>query len=102
MLGAAVEPHRTVAMAFLKVGLAVAPGLARAGAVSVAEIGIPIELATAHGVRLAVLEAADLASGLPRPGALDHKNRRGHVLVVAGGPGKRGAARLFSIASPEL
>jgi len=99
VLGAAVEPHRTVTMAFLKVGLAVAPGLARAGRVSVAEIGIPRELATAHGVTLAVLESEDILGALPRPGQLDHKNRRGHALVVAGGPGKRGAARLSSMAA---
>ena len=99
VLGAAVEPHRTVTMAFLKVGITVAPGLARAGRVSVAEIGIPTELAAAHGVTLAVLEAADAAGGLPRSGLLDHKNRRGHALVVAGGTGKRGAARLASMAA---
>ncbi|HWM88135.1 MAG TPA: NAD(P)H-hydrate dehydratase, partial [Kofleriaceae bacterium] len=99
VLGAAVEPHRTVTMAFLKVGLAVAPGLARAGRVSVAEIGIPAELAAAHGVRLAVLEEADVTGALPRSGLLDHKNRRGHALVVAGSPGKRGAARLASMAA---
>ena len=99
VLGAAVEPHRTVTMAFLKVGIAVAPGLARAGRVTVAEIGIPIELATAHGVTLAVLEWSDAAAALPRAGLLDHKNRRGHALVVAGGAGKRGAARLSSMAA---
>ncbi len=99
VLGAAVEPHRTVTMAFLKVGLAVAPGLARAGRVSVAEIGIPLELAMSHGVRLAVVEAADLAGSTPRSGLLDHKNRRGHALVVAGGPGKRGAARMAALAA---
>ncbi len=73
--------------------------MARAGRVTVAEIGIPTELATAHGVTLAVLEAADAAGGLPRAGLLDHKNRRGHALVVAGGAGKRGAARLSSMAA---
>jgi len=30
---------------------------------------------------------------------LDHKNRRGHVLAVAGSPGKRGAGRLLAWAS---
>jgi hydroxyethylthiazole kinase-like uncharacterized protein yjeF len=98
-LGAAVRAHRTVTMAFLKLGLAVAPGMARAGAVTVAEIGIPVELAPAHGIRVAVLEASDLAGTLRRPQPLDHKNRRGHVLVVAGSPGKRGAARLTAWAA---
>ncbi len=98
-LGAAVQAHRTVTMAFLKLGIAVAPGLARAGRVTVAEIGIPVELAPAHGIRVAVLEASDLIGSLRPPQLLDHKNRRGHVLVVAGSPGKRGAARLTSWAA---
>jgi NAD(P)H-hydrate epimerase len=99
VLGAAVAAHRTVAMAFLKVGLAVAPGLSRSGRVDVAEIGIPADLAPAHGVGLARLEAIDVIGALPRASALDHKNRRGHALVVAGSPGKRGAARLSSMAA---
>lgn len=98
-LGSAVRAHRTVTMAFLKVGIAVAPGMACAGRVAVAEIGIPVELAQAHGIRLAVLEASDLAGSLRRPQLLDHKNRRGHVLVVAGSPGKRGAGRLSAWAA---
>lgn len=98
-LGVAVQARRTVTMAFLKLGIAVAPGLARAGRVTVAEIGIPVELAQAHGIRVAVLEARDVEAVLRRPDLLDHKNRRGHVLVVAGSPGKRGAARLTSWAA---
>ena len=98
-LGVSARADRTVTMAFLKVGIAVAPGLARAGRVEVAEIGIPVELAQAHGIRLAALEAGDLRAWLRRPDLLDHKNRRGHVLVVAGSPGKRGAARLTSWAA---
>jgi NAD(P)H-hydrate epimerase len=99
VLGAAVSPRRTVTMAFLKIGLAVSPGLARAGRVTVAEIGIPRQLAAAQGVSVAVLERDDVVAQLPRSALLDHKNRRGHALVVAGGPGKRGAARLSSMAA---
>ena len=98
-LGCAVRADRTVTMAFRKVGLAVSPGLARAGRVSVAEIGIPRDLAAAHGVQLALLEPADAAGWLRRPDPLDHKGRRGHVLVVAGSPGKRGAGRLSAMAA---
>jgi NAD(P)H-hydrate epimerase len=98
-LGVAVRPHCTVTMGFLKVGLAVAPGYAAAGAVTVAEIGIPRALAPARGVRLALLERGDVAGLLPVPHPLDHKTRRGHALLVAGSPGKRGAARLAALAA---
>jgi ADP-dependent NAD(P)H-hydrate dehydratase / NAD(P)H-hydrate epimerase len=98
-LGVAVDAHCTVTMAFLKVGLAVSPGFGRAGDVRVAEIGIPVRLAGERGVRAWLVEAADMAPLVPRPSLTEHKNRRGHVLAVAGSPGKRGAARLVSWAA---
>jgi NAD(P)H-hydrate epimerase len=99
VLGVAVAPHITVTMAFLKVGLATAPGFARAGEVQIASIGIPRRLAQVHGITLAMLQADDVAGDLPRPELLDHKNRRGHVVAVAGSPGKRGAGRLTAWAA---
>jgi hydroxyethylthiazole kinase-like uncharacterized protein yjeF len=93
-LGISVQADTTVTMAFLKVGLAVAPGFASCGVVNIAEIGIPRHLAGEAGIKLAMLEDGDLLGLLPALAALDHKNRRGHTLVVAGSPGKRGAARL--------
>ncbi len=94
VLGAAVQADRTVTMAFFKVGIASAPGFARAGQVRVAAIGIPRQLAQVQGVHAGLLEPADVRAWLPRPEPLDHKGRRGHCLVVAGSPGKRGAARM--------
>lgn len=94
VLGVAVAADVTVTMAFLKAGLASAPGFARAGRVQVAEIGIPVRLAEKRGVCTVLTEACDLGALIPAPGPLEHKSRRGHLLVVAGSPGKRGAARL--------
>jgi NAD(P)H-hydrate epimerase len=96
VLGIAVNATCTVTMAFLKVGLATAPGFARCGQLHVAEIGIPDALAEKHGIRTALIEPSDLAPLMPVTDALAHKNRRGHVLAVAGSPGKRGAARLVA------
>jgi NAD(P)H-hydrate epimerase len=96
-LGSAIEPSQTVTMAFLKVGLAVAPGYARAGTVSVAEIGIPRSLA--KDVRLGLLEEEDARAMLRPISVLAHKGSRGHVLLFAGSPGKRGAARLCAMAA---
>src|SRR5690606_4104090 len=41
----------------------------------------------------------DVAGWLPRAGALDHKGRRGHTLVIGGMPGMRGAGRLCANAA---
>jgi len=99
VLGVAVEPALTVTFAFAKPGLVSAPGYARCGEVVVAEIGIPAELARAHGVQLAMLDDADARRYLRPRSQLDHKGARGHVLLIAGSPGKRGAGRLAARSS---
>jgi len=98
-LGVAVDADCTVTMAFLKVGLVVSPGFAKCGEVHVAEIGIPRSLAQAHGIRLGLLDDRDMAPLLQPLPPLAHKTSRGHVLLVAGSPGKRGAARLAAWAA---
>jgi NAD(P)H-hydrate epimerase len=97
-LGVCVHAQRTVTMAALKIALAGAPGFAACGEVTVAEIGIPAEMiAAAAGASLVV--PADLATWLRRPTPLDHENTRGHVLVVGGSPGLRGAGRMAALAA---
>lgn len=99
VLGIAVVAHRTVTLAFHKIGTAVSPGFARCGHTIVAEIGIPRQLAQAHGVSTALLERDDVAPFLTGLSDIDHKGTRGHALLVAGSPGKRGAARLAAWAA---
>ncbi|MEJ7601338.1 MAG: NAD(P)H-hydrate dehydratase [Kofleriaceae bacterium] len=93
-LGVAVDAQRTVTMAALKIALVSAPGFASCGELEVVDIGIPPALLAASSPRAALIEAEDVARVLPRARALDHKGTRGHVLVVGGGPGMRGAGRL--------
>lgn len=102
VMGVAVRADHTVTIGFLKVALVGAPGFAHCGQVTVADIGIPRELAQARGVRAAASEHADVAALLPVIEPLAHKGRRGHLLVVAGSPGKRGAARLTSWAGLRI
>jgi NAD(P)H-hydrate epimerase len=99
VLGVAVTADVTVTMGALKVGLASAPGFVHAGEVRVAEIGIPRALIVAQGARAGLIDEGDARAMAPRPGPLDHKGTRGHVLVVGGSPGRRGAARLAASAA---
>jgi NAD(P)H-hydrate epimerase len=99
VLGTTVSAACTVTMAFLKVGLVSSPGYVHCGKVHVAEIGIPRKLAVEAGVSTFLLESDDVAAMVPPLGAEDHKNRRGHLLAIAGSPGKRGAGRLVSWAA---
>jgi len=99
VLGTAVIAARTITMSALKIALVSAPGFARAGEVEVVDIGIPATLIAATPSSASVVEATDVARWLPHPQALDHKGRRGHVLVVGGSPGMRGAGRLAASAA---
>lgn len=94
VLGICVEADTTVTMGALKVGIASAPGFAHCGAVDVADIGIPSGVLATQAVRAGIVERSDVLSWLPRPTLLDHKGRRGHVVVIGGMPGMRGAGRL--------
>jgi ADP-dependent NAD(P)H-hydrate dehydratase / NAD(P)H-hydrate epimerase len=98
-LGVAVDAHATVTMAALKIALVSSPGFARCGDVTIAEIGIPPALIAASTPHVGLVERADIERGLPRARPLDHKGRRGHVLVVGGKPEMRGAGRLAAMAA---
>ena len=76
------------------------PGCARVGALHIAAIGSPAALYEAdESVFLSLSEACDFAALLaPRdPGG--HKGSYGHALVIAGSPGKTGAAALCGFAA---
>ncbi len=95
-LGIAVAAEHTVAMAALKPALVGAPGFASCGEVSLVDIGIPRAL-IASTSRASVTQPEDLV--IPWHGELAYKTARGHVLVIAGSEGMRGAGRLAALAA---
>ena len=98
-LGVVVKASRTVTFAHYKLGLLTPGGARSCGVVHVADIGVPASLASQLGHAAELVEGADVASWLS-PRAVDaHKNVAGHVAVVAGSPGKTGAARLVAHAA---
>ncbi len=96
-LGVAVRAQQTVTFGFPKTGHVVFPGSAFTGCLTVIDIGIPARAAEANGVRRLLLDRG-LCRGwfAPRPPD-SHKGTFGHVLVLAGSPGKSGAAVLTCI-----
>jgi NAD(P)H-hydrate epimerase len=93
-LGPCVHADVTVTFAFQKRGLVLHPGPAYAGEVVLADIGIPPEAAARVPVGCELLtEGAARALVPPRPPDA-HKGDAGRLLVVAGSPGKSGAAHL--------
>jgi len=93
-LGPCVRADRTVTFGFLKRGLVLHPGASLAGEVTVDDIGIPAEAARRVPVGCELLTEAEARLLVaPRPPDA-HKGDAGRLLVVAGSPGKTGAAHL--------
>ena len=99
VLGTAVEADRTVTMAALKIALVTSPGFAHCGRVTVCDIGVPPSLLATQAIKAGLVEEHDVSGWLPTITPLDHKGTRGHVVVVGGSPGMRGAGRLAAMAA---
>ena len=100
--GVAVRADITATMGARKLGLAL-DAEAAVGRVEVVDLGVAMEdligEAHAHGPLCHWMETAELAPLLPRRGPGGHKGTAGHLLVVAGSPGKSGAAALVGQAA---
>ncbi len=92
VMGTAVKADLTVTMAFLKRGLVLYPGAEYAGTVRVADIGIPSEVAEKENISVSLLDKGAVWGVISNRLPDAHKGDFGHLMVVAGSPGKAGAA----------
>jgi hydroxyethylthiazole kinase-like uncharacterized protein yjeF len=96
--GDVVRAVLTVTLAAPKIALTQAPATDVAGTVVVVDIGIPRAIIDGLGGPLVETLTADRMRPLTGPRKPDvHKGNFGHVLVVAGSPGKTGAASLAAM-----
>lgn len=97
--GACIRAGATATFAFAKTGHFIHPGAQYTGALTIVDIGIPYPIVDAVMPRQRLLTKEDIQSSLTprRPDA--HKGTTGHVLVIAGSPGKTGAAAMTSISA---
>ncbi len=93
-LGVAVQAEATATFGFPKVGQLLFPGASHVGTLVVVDIGIAAEAVRTVGPATNLLDAADAGRLLPPRPRDAHKGDAGHVLLVAGGRGKCGAAVL--------
>jgi NAD(P)H-hydrate epimerase len=93
LLGVAVRAEMTVTFAAHKRGLHQHPGATLAGVLHCASIGVPAPYESDVGL----LEGRDVAGWIPVRAQDAHKGSVGHVLVVAGSPGRTGAALLSGL-----
>ncbi len=97
-IGPCVDATMTVTLAAPKLPLLLPPGEGHCGDVVIADIGIPeAAIEAVEGPYLELL-TRDIVRALVEPRPADsHKGDYGHVLVVAGGRGKTGAAHLAAM-----
>lgn len=93
VMGGAVRSDMTVTFAAAKLGNILYPGAEYSGRVVVADIGIPEKvMEAAPGYEFLNMDA--IRPILRRRDRQAHKGRFGHCLIIAGSPGKTGAAAL--------
>ena len=103
IMGAAVKADLTVTYGFMKIGMAVHPGLDRCGTIHVADISIP-SAAVAKAPPLCTLYSGPVQAPYwkLRENARAHKGTFGHVLVVGGSPGKTGAPAMAAMSASRI
>ena len=94
-MGIAVEASATATFAHAKAGHILYPGNAYTGELAVIDIGIPQFVTDIYSQsELSLMEAEDIFALFPDRPFEGHKGRFGHLLILAGSPGKTGAAAL--------
>src|SRR5262245_445894 len=97
-IGPSIEAGLTVTLAAPKLPLVLPPAETRAGDIVIADIGIPGEvLESVEGPRVDLLTRGSMRELITPRAADSHKGDYGRVLIVAGSPGKTGAAHLSAI-----
>ncbi|MFO7716877.1 NAD(P)H-hydrate dehydratase [Desulfosarcina sp.] len=97
--GVCIQAAATATFGFAKVGHLSYPGRTLTGRLKVIDIGIPPHVAASVGCRQHLITPGTLKKEIPERSAAAHKGRTGHLLVLAGSPGKTGAAAMTATAA---
>ena len=102
ILGACIQARVTVTFGMAKRGLLVQPGVQAAGDLVVVDISLPGPAIQAEKIQDHLIEGADLLPFLPPRNPDAHKGQFGHLFVLAGSPGKTGAAAMVCQAALRI
>ena len=97
ILGTAIQADLTVTFGYPKIGLYVGDAIDQVGHIEVVDIGIPIEYVQELKPQNHLLTTELVSPLIPRRPQSAHKGTFGHAGIVAGSPGKAGAAALASL-----
>ncbi|MDZ7833084.1 MAG: NAD(P)H-hydrate dehydratase [Desulfobacterales bacterium] len=97
--GVCIAAVLTATFGFAKIGHIQLPGAEYTGELHVIDIGIPPYIARETNPRQHLITPADIRQKIePRPTDM-HKGGTGHLLIVAGAPGKTGAAAMSALSA---
>jgi len=99
VLGACIQARITVTFGLAKRGLLIQPGAQAAGRVVIVDISLPAPAVEGERIQDYLIEGADFPPYLPPRKPEAHKGQFGHLFILAGSPGKTGAAALVSQAA---
>jgi hydroxyethylthiazole kinase-like uncharacterized protein yjeF len=96
VLGAAIRANLTTTFGLAKIGQVIEPGIGYVGRLEVVDIGIPRTFIEESDIKAHLIDPEELNLSLldPRPPQA-HKGDYGHLFVLAGSPGKTGAAAMI-------
>ncbi|MFY9944039.1 MAG: NAD(P)H-hydrate dehydratase [Desulfobacterales bacterium] len=97
--GACIRAQATATFGLAKTGHFLHPGVSFRGDLRVVDIGIPPHIVAKAHPRHYLLTPQDFASALAVRPVDAHKGSTGHLLVLAGAPGKTGAAAMTAISA---
>ena len=98
-MGIAAKADATATFAFAKAGHVLFPGNRHTGKLKVIDIGIPAFISEGKNIRLSLVDKRKTAALFPERPFHSHKGSYGHLAVLAGSPGKTGAAALCANAA---
>ncbi len=101
-LGSAVRAEHTYTYAYPKLGQIMPPGSDHTGKLTVIDISIPPFVEEKIGYDAEVTDGEMLRGFLKQRGRASHKGSFGHAVVIAGSPGKTGAAHMASLAALKI
>ena len=102
ILGTAVQAALTVTFGCPKVGLYLGAAIDYSGRIVVSDIGIPQEYVSALSPKMHLLTPHIIKPLLPQRPPTSHKGTFGHAGIIAGSPGKTGAAALAGRAALRI
>jgi len=97
--GTCIQATATATFAFAKTGHVLYPGAALTGALNIVDIGVPPQIAASIAPRQDLLTPGRIRQFFQPRSPDAHKGHTGHLLVVAGSPGKTGAASMTAMSA---